>query len=189
MISLTEEAVFPYRGNVSFNECFIPGNWISWLVQTICYIFSETPAGESFFFYLVETYFWTNPSFQLLEKDFFSLMETVTLLESFFSASGNRHCYEWKPIYKDRAYSCWWKLILWLILSFVPISWNAFFSPKGYYCFLFRALFPASENHYLNYRKAYLKPSLLLLAIMFFVEFFDFPINGNGFFRLIEMYS
>ena len=38
-------------------------------------------------------------------------METVILLESFFSTSGNRHCYEWKPIFKDRNCSCLWKLI------------------------------------------------------------------------------
>ena len=34
------------------------------------YFFSEIPAGERFFFYLVETYFLMNILFRLLEKDF-----------------------------------------------------------------------------------------------------------------------
>ena len=62
--------------------------------------FSGIPAGENFFFYLVETYFLMRFSFRLLEKDF-SLMETVTLFESFFPTSGNRHCYEWRQMFRQ----------------------------------------------------------------------------------------
>ena len=47
---------------------------------------------------------------------------------------------------------------------------------KEKYCFLPRTFFPASGNHYLNYREAYLKPLSLLLATIFF----DFSyISGN----------
>ena len=40
---------------------------------------------------------------------FFSLMETIIL--KFFTTRESRHCYKWKPIFKARTYSCWWKLI------------------------------------------------------------------------------
>ena len=48
LIFLPEKALFPYI------------------------FFSETPANKSFFLRLVEIYFWVNPSFRLLEKDFLS---------------------------------------------------------------------------------------------------------------------
>ena len=62
--------------------------------------------------------------------------------------------------------------------SFISISGNVFFSPKGWYSFSFRAFLPASENDYLNHREAYLKPLLLPLATIFF-DFLDIPVNGS----------
>ena len=59
-IFLPEEAVFPYSGNAFFNECFIRGNGNEFLAST----------NHKLFFRLVETYFLTNPSFQLSEKYF-----------------------------------------------------------------------------------------------------------------------
>ena len=102
--------------NFSTNASFRVVKTDFWLVQTIFYIFfSETPAGESFFFCLVDIYFWTNPSFRLSEKDISLIWKDRSFTWKFFSTSGNRHCYEWKPIFKDRTYSCWWKLIFWLV--------------------------------------------------------------------------
>ena len=66
------------------------------------------------------------------------------------------------------------------IESFIPISRNIFFTPKESYCVLFRIFFPASEKHYWNYREAYLKPLLLLLATIFF-DFLDIPVYGSSF--------
>ena len=65
--------------------------------------------------------------------------------------------------------------------SFIPVSGNAFFSPKEKLLFfiLFRAFFPAIRNC-LNYREAYSKLLLLLLATIFFY-FLDIPVNGNSF--------
>ena len=62
----------------------------------------------------------------------------------------------------------------------MPISRKVFFSPKESYYFLFRAFFPACENHYLDYREAYLKHLQLLLAIIFF-DFLDIRVNGSSF--------
>ena len=50
-----------------------------WVVETDFLANAETPAGERFIFCLAETYFSMNPSL-----GFFSLMDIVTLLESFF---------------------------------------------------------------------------------------------------------
>ena len=48
-------------------------------------IFSETPGGESIFFYcLVETYFWTNPLFRLVESYFLSIENSMLLFTAFF---------------------------------------------------------------------------------------------------------
>ena len=56
-----------------------------------------------------------------------------------FSTSGKRHCYEWEPIFKDRTYTCWWKLIFWLVetIFFLPF-WDA----PGTASFIF----PSSAN-------------------------------------------
>ena len=77
------------------------------------YIFSETPAGESFFF-CVETYFWTNPSF-------WKLAETVNAM------TGNQ------LVVTDFLVSAIHFVPLSHILfkeSFIPISENVFSSPK-----------------------------------------------------------
>ena len=52
---------------------------------------------------------------------------------------------------------------------------------KKKYCFLLRTFFPASGNHYLNYREAYLKLLSLLLATIFF-DFSDISANVSSFF-------
>ena len=71
--------------NFSTNASFRVVKTDFWLVQTIFYIFfSETPAGESFFF-LSSGYLFLNESFiPAIGEGYFSLMKTVTLLESFF---------------------------------------------------------------------------------------------------------
>ena len=51
---------------------------------------------------------------------------------------------------------------------------------KKKHCFLFRAFFPASGIHYLNYREAYLKLLLLLLTIILF-DFVYIPVNVTSF--------
>ena len=99
--------------------------------------------------------------------------------------------------FKDRIYSCWWKLIFWLVEIIFFHCFRYFFKEplfrlvethfsfqKKKYCFLFGAFFPASGNHYLNHRGAYLKLLLLLLAIIFF-DFSDNPVNGSS----VETYS
>ena len=90
------------------------GYWkrIFWLVQTIFYIFSETPAGESFFFCLVERIFERILHSGYWRRIFLSNGDRYFTWK-FFSTSGNRH--EWKPIFKDWTYSCLWKLIFWLV--------------------------------------------------------------------------
>ena len=87
---MPEEAVFPYRGNVFFNECFISGNASFRAMETdflaitthFLYSFKDFCRGK-LFFCLVDCIFE-----RILHSGywgvFFSLMETVTLLESFF---------------------------------------------------------------------------------------------------------
>ena len=61
--------------------------------------FHRLPPKKAFF--LSNGNVFLNESFiPAIGEEFFSQMETVTLLRSFFSTSGNRHCYEWKPILK-----------------------------------------------------------------------------------------
>ena len=93
------------------------GLWkrIFWLVKTIFYIFFRDSCQWNFFFRLAETYFWTNALFRLLEKDFFSQVETVYFIWDFISNTGNRHWYERKTSFKDRTTSYEWKLIFWLV--------------------------------------------------------------------------
>ena len=115
---------------------------IFWLVLTIFFIyFFGDYCQWKLFFLLMETYFWTNPSFQLLKKDFFYSGNRLFYLRA-FSSNGNCHWYEWKPVLKNRTNSCWWKLICWLAKTFfffnvsdlfqrvIRVSGNAFFSPK-----------------------------------------------------------
>ena len=95
-------------------------------------------------------------------------------------------------VFKDRTNSCWWKLIRWLAetiflqclryFSRSPSSRlvGMYFSVQKKYCFSFRAFFPASGNHYLNYRVAYLKLLLVLLVAIFF-DFSDIPVIGSSF--------
>ena len=78
---------------------------------------------------IVETYFTTNASFQIVRTDF--LASTDHFLYIFFR--------DRTYIFKDRTYSCWRKLILWPVESnlfhcfkesSISISKNGFFSPK-----------------------------------------------------------
>ena len=70
---LLEEAVFPYNGDVFFNECFING-------------MNTASVNHKLFFRLVET----NTSFQLLEKDFIFLESSFLLQATTFTyVSGN----------------------------------------------------------------------------------------------------
>ena len=57
--------------------------------------------------------FWMNPSFRLLEKDLFSSVARYFIWK-FFSTSEN-HRHEWRSIFKYWTYSCWWKLVFWLV--------------------------------------------------------------------------
>ena len=66
---------------------------------------------------------------------------------------------------------------------FIPASRNTFFRPEEKVLLFTQFFFPASGDHYLNYRKAYLKLLSLILATIFF----DFSnISGKQFFRLVE---
>ena len=93
------------------------GLWkrIFWLVQTIFYIFSETPAGESFLF----SVYWKGVFERIGRSGYWRRIFLFNIDHyftwNFFSTSGNRHCYEWKAIFKDRTYFYWWKLIFWLV--------------------------------------------------------------------------
>ena len=78
---------------------------------------------------IVETYFTTNASFQIVRTDF--LASTDHFLYIFFR--------DRTYIFKDRTYSCWRKLILWPVEnnlfhcfkeSSISISKDGFFSPK-----------------------------------------------------------
>ena len=116
-----------------------------WLVQTIFCIFFRDSCQWVFLSRLVETYFWTNPSFQLLllEKDFLSWGDPPIYLRV-FSTSGNCHLHDWKPVSEGRPYS-WvvmeanflasgsyflpWSQIFFKY-SFIPVSANPYFRPK-----------------------------------------------------------
>ena len=122
--------------------------------------------NHKLFFRLLEKYFLTNPSFQLLEKDFFLLVETH------FLASGNIffHCLR----YFSRNSSSW------LVETHFSVQ-------KKKYCFLPRTYFPASGKH-LTYREAYLKLLSLLLEMISF-NFSNISGNLSSFFGLAETYS
>ena len=140
--------------------------------------------GKHIFEWILYSYYW---------RMRFPLVETVYFTWKFFSTSGNRHWYEWKPIFKDRYLSCWWKLIFWVVKNnflhcpryFSRSSLSGlvemdFSVENKKYCFLLRLFFPASENYYLDYTEVYLKLLLLLLATIFF-DFLDVSVNGSSF--------
>ena len=186
---LPEEAVFSYRGNVFFNECFIPGNGNGSSGQYKPFFIFPLLEKVSF---SVQWNVFLNESFiPAIGEGFLSLMETVTLFESFFlpveiAMSGNQFLKTELILVVETDFLASGNHFLPLSHiffkeSFIPISGNAFFSPKEQYCFLFRAFFPTIENHYLNYREAYSKPLLLLSATIFF-DFLDISVNGSSFF-------
>ena len=86
LIFLPEEAEFMDSGNVCFNECFIlcSGNWFSGQYEPFFYIFFRDTGHGKHFFRLAETYFWTNLSVRVLEKDFFSSGNRLLYLRIYF---------------------------------------------------------------------------------------------------------
>ena len=115
---------------------------IFWLVETIIYIFSETPPGESFF-----SVWWKRIFERILHCDYwrriFSLMETAALLESFFLEAETVTAMSWNQFLKTElillvetdflASRNYFPLTLSDIFfkdSFIPVSGNAFFCPK-----------------------------------------------------------
>ena len=121
----------------------------------------------------------------------FSETELILLLvETNFLASGNH-------------------FLLFSLMFFKELVETHFSVQKKKYCFLFRLFFSASRNHYLNYREAYLKLLLLLLATAFFFIFqiflsvgvvfpssrnvflneFSIPASGNQFSVWLKQYS
>ena len=67
------------------------------------------------FFHLVETYFWTNSSFRILGKDFLSSGKRLLYLRVFFLIAEIVTDISGSQVFKNRTYSCWWKLIFWLV--------------------------------------------------------------------------
>ena len=168
LIFLPEEAVFPYRGKVFFNDCVVPGSENGFSGQHkpfFIYFFSDSCRRKSFLLSIGNLFL--NESFiPAIGEGYFSLMKTVTLLESFFLlvetvtavsrnqflkkelilagktnflASGNHFLSQSHIFFKE---------------SFITVNGNTFFIPKEQFCLLFSAFFLASENHYLNYREA-----------------------------------
>ena len=173
------------------------GQWkrIFWLVQTIFYIFFQRLLPEKAFFLSSGNLVLKESFIPAIGERYFFLIKTITLLESFFYQRKPSLLFqfwkEWKSIFRHNLFLLVENdflaignhfLPLSLIFfteSFIPVSGNAFFSPKEQY-FLFRAFLPASENHYLNYTEAYLKPLLLLLATIF-LNSLNNPVNGRNF--------
>ena len=84
LILLPEEAVFPYRGNVFFNECFIAGSGTEFFI-----LFFQRHLPEKAFFLPSGNVFLNESFIPAIGEGYFSLMKTVTLL------------------FKDRTYCCW----------------------------------------------------------------------------------
>ena len=68
------------------------------------------PCWKNLFSLSTGNVFLNESFFPAIGEEFFSLMETVTLLESSFLLAETVTAL-WKPIFKDTAYSFWWKLI------------------------------------------------------------------------------
>ena len=68
------------------------------------------PCWKNLFSLSTRNVFLNESFFPAIGEEFFSLMETVTLLESSFLLAETVTAL-WKPIFKDTAYSFWWKLI------------------------------------------------------------------------------
>ena len=82
-------------------------------------------------------------------------METATLLESFFlqvetvtAMSGNQFLNTELILLVETDFLASGNYFL---LTLCHIFFKESFIPKELYCFLLRAFFPTSENHYLNY--------------------------------------
>ena len=85
-IFLSEKVAFPYRGNILFNECFIPGggNAFSGQCKPFIYIFFQRLLLEKAFFLSSGNLILNESVILTVGVRFFSVMKTVTLLESFF---------------------------------------------------------------------------------------------------------
>ena len=112
---------------------------IFWLVQTIFLYIFQRLLLEKLFFLSSGNLFLSESLTAAIEERIFLSSGDHHFTWKFFSTSGNCHCYEWKPIFKDRTYSCRWKLIfnhfpplshIFFKESFIPISGNLYFSPE-----------------------------------------------------------
>ena len=143
------------------------------------YIFSETPAGESFF-----SVYWKLIFERILHSGYWRRIFLSNgdryFTWKFSSTSENRHYYESKPIFKNKIYSCRWKLIFWLVETVLFI-------------FLFHSIIFYSEFSFLLvktiiHREAYLKPFRTAIG-NHFLWFFWYSFQWKQFFRLIKTYS
>ena len=116
-------------------EKYFSMNASFWVVETDFLANAETPAGERFIFCLAETYFSMNPSL-----GFFSLMDIVTLLESFFLLAETVTAMSGDQFLKTKRILAGGILAsgnhflslshIFFKESFIPVSGDAFFSPK-----------------------------------------------------------
>ena len=88
--------------------------WIFWLVHTIFYIWFQRLLQEKAFFIQ-----WKLDFERILHSGYWRRIFLSNggrnFTWKFFSTSGNHHFHEWKSIFKDRTYSCRWKLIFWVV--------------------------------------------------------------------------
>ena len=90
MIFSSEEAVFLYRGNVFSSKCLVLGNgneFSGHYKSFFIIFFFQILLPEKAFFLSNGNVFLSKSFISAIGEKFFSLMETVTLLKSFFSIS------------------------------------------------------------------------------------------------------
>ena len=128
---------------------------IFWLMQTIFYIFFRDSCWGKIYFPSSGNVF--------LNESFIKILLSNGhhhFTWKFLSTRGNRHCYEWRPIFKDKIYSCWWKLTLWLVETI--FHWLIYFSRSP--------SFQLAETHFSVQKKKivfYSELSFLLLKTNF----------------------
>ena len=145
-------------------------------------MFFKTPTGGNFFPSIGNVF--TNESFILVIGERFSLWWKRLLYLRVFFLLAEIITDLRKTNFLDTKLCRSWKLIFCLVDTIFfyflrHFSWS-FQTQMKKYCFLFRAFFPASGNHYLNYTEVYLKLLLLLLATVFF-DFSDIFVNRSSF--------
>ena len=116
------------------------GQWkrIFWLVQTIFYIFFQRLLPEKAFFLSSGNLVLKESFIPANGERYFFLIKTITLLESFFYQRKPSLLFqfwkEWKSIFKDITYSCWWKMIFWLLETIF------------FHCLLYFSRSPSSQS-------------------------------------------